>query len=324
MKELPSGKRFWDISWDRGEVEITSGACGKNGRSKEHWFRTPQERDAFIEEEIRKKLGSGYVEVDEVAPAAGPAAATQAKVRAWQSRIEPLARAVWTPVFRKGEHAGHGTLRGAMRLSAGESWPACPCCQRPLAPLLELDRRALPDSALRSDSLVQLFVCEVWSNGEPSSGDCILTGSLCREVSPSARPTKPPGEVAMPRDAEVVSLVDWKEHAELPFEPPLCAELDLESDETLLALVHGAGGHTDELDGFGAYAAYVEAKGLTPEYGPKLGGHPTFIQECTVPFSKLLFQLDARAPFNANFGDGGNGQILLKSDGTPTYFWSCS
>jgi hypothetical protein len=54
----------------------------------------------------------------------------------------------------------------------------------------------------------------------------------------------------------------------------------------------------------------------------KLGGFPTFVQECDVPFAWPLFQLEAQEPFNANFGDIGAGHLLVSASGDLRFFWA--
>ena len=97
-------KRFWGVTWQGGEVEITSGAWGANGRAHSARFETVAERDAFVAVEIGKVLKKGYREADAVAPAADMApGAYERAVEALASRIVARRRPAWLPSFEPGE-----------------------------------------------------------------------------------------------------------------------------------------------------------------------------------------------------------------------------
>jgi hypothetical protein len=72
-----------------------------------------------------------------------------------------------------------------------------------------------------------------------------------------------------------------------------------------------------------ALTAFVRGLGNPARNVHKLGGYPTFVQECRVPFSHAIFQIENGAPFNVNFGDLGAGHLLLGEGGRVEFFWSC-
>lgn len=306
-------KRFWDVSWEGGEVEISSGAWGTNGRARNRSFASVGERDAFIADEVKKVLKKGFVESGVVAPIADdPDSSVNRQAAAWRKRFEARVALAWAPVFGDGPEV-HGRVRGAMTLLEHEAWPGCPSCGRPLSAVLELDRSRLPDKALRAKELVQLFTCEAWTNEEATSAACIFDGWLARRHSPAGVLREGPRGRGTP-----TSIIGWTQFEELPpeLEEPLREQLEHEACEVIEALLDGA-----EDDGL-TYRSWAKASGKAARNVHKLGGFPTFVQECSVTFTRQLFQLECGQPFDVNLGDVGAGHLLLRPSGDVHFFWA--
>ncbi|MDP1915789.1 MAG: DUF1963 domain-containing protein [Myxococcales bacterium] len=307
-------KRFWDVSWDGGEVELSSGAWGTAGRARCRSFSSVAERDAFIAAEVRKVVTKGYVESDTVAPVADePNATVGRKVAAWRKRFDATLAPAWLPTFGDGPEV-HGRVRGAMTLLGHETWPACPSCRRPLNAVLELDRSRLPDPSLRSKGLVQLFTCEAWTSDEATSGACIFDGWLARTHAPEGVLREGPAG-----RGQKTFITGWTRIVELPpdLEPTLVERLENEAPEVIEALLQGA-----DDDGRSPYRVWAEASGNAARNVHKLGGFPTFVQECTLSFTRQLFQLECARPFDVNLGDLGAGHLLIRPSGEVVFFWA--
>lgn len=307
-------KRFWDVSWEGGEVEISSGAWGTNGRARSRSFSSVAERDAFIEAEVRKVMKKGFVESDAVAPVADePDSAVGRKVAAWRRRFEALAAPAWAPIFGDGPDV-HGRVRGPMTLLPHEAWPACPSCQRPLNAVLELDRSRLPDPALRAKDLVQLFACEAWTSDEATSASCIFDGWVARRHPPAGALREGPAG-----RGHLTTIAGWTRFEELPpeLDEPLGDQLEHEACEVIELLLQGA-----EDDGVSTYRSWARSSGKAARNVHKLGGFPTFVQECPVRFTRQLFQIECNQPFDVNLGDIGAGHLLLAPSGDVHFFWA--
>lgn len=316
--ETDGQKRFWDISWEGGEVEISSGAWGTSGRARQKTFTGPAERDAFIAAEIRKVEKKGYREMSGVAPVTdAPAAGLEARVTAWERRLASLVTRAWAPVF-EGERGVGGTVRGPLTLLEDEPWPTCPACARPSASILELDCSRLPDAALVRPVLVQLVMCESWTLEEPQNAACIFDGCQVRLHERRGSPRRGASTGAG------VGIAGWTAFDEAPpsLDPGLREQLDQEGEAVLSALAARWGADAEALDAWDLYQHWASHTGVAARNVHKLGGWPTFVQECPLRFSRQLFQLEQQAPVNANFGDLGAGHLVLMPNGDVRFFWA--
>ena len=63
--------RFWEVHWEGGEVETTSGALGTNGRSSAKSMGV-REAEAWVAEQLAKRRKEGFVELTEVGTRSAP------------------------------------------------------------------------------------------------------------------------------------------------------------------------------------------------------------------------------------------------------------
>jgi predicted DNA-binding WGR domain protein len=308
-------KRFWDISWEGPVVEITQGKWGTNGRAREATFETEAARDAFVDAQIAKVLKKGYGEVAEVAPAAEVSYAKEvATLRAF---VESRRQTAWLPRFEPGTE-GIGVVRGPMTMAPGEPWPRCPSCGEGMSGLLELDLARVPAEHLRDDSLVQLFWCEAWEANDAAPVVCSASGGWLarRTLRGSNRRSG-----LNPRGATPFAIVGFTPFDELPpSDPEISARFEELSPGLVDELLRSVGVTPQESEDL------VDAllRGLGPARNEhKLGGFPTFVQDCRLPFKRQIFQIEMSSPFKVNFGDLGAGHLLLGEGGSIDFFWSC-
>lgn len=317
LHEAEGEKRFWDISWEGGDVEISSGRWGTNGRARSRSFPSVETRDAFIAAEVRKVVAKGFVEVDTVAPAAQvDPAPIQRKVQAWSKRFLATTRDAWSPIFGPCEQPA-GRVRGGLTLTADEPWPRCPSCDRAMSALLELDGTLVPDPTLRGVRLLQLLVCESWANDEPTSSDCILNGWRVRwHERVGARRNEGPSN-----QFPEALIAGWSHFLEVApeLEPQVRAEFDEEDPEVIEVLLREVNADDDGLP----YRAWAAGTGRGARNVHKLGGWPTFVQPCALSFTRQVFQVEMSAPFHVNLGDLGAGHVLLTARDDVRFFWAC-
>lgn len=189
--------------------------------------------------------------------------------------LEALRQTAWMPRFgRRGDDA-FGVIRGGMTLLPGEDWPRC-ACGAPLTGLLELDLSRVPAAPLRSEALLQVFLCE--ANG----GECaVLRQGLARLHGLSGEARQPPGPGTSRADAAFIT--GWSSHEELPWSPFFapCAALSAELE-------------ADGLD----YRTHVRELGLEARRGSKLGGYArSGSAHVERRQSELLFQMEQEPPF---------------------------
>lgn len=309
-------KKFWDVSWDGGDVEITSGAWGTDGRAKSSSFDSPKERDAFIAAEIAKVVKKGYRETKDIAPASDAASAGSVlEANRLAARILGTTRRAWFPIFTTGDDGPH-RVRGGMMLDPGEPWPVCPVCGEALTGLLELDRSALPDGAPKGDDLAQLFWCEAWER-RPGAQPCPADDGWLARLRPRT------GERRTGPGYEPVSITGWKGFDELAprADEGLRQALDDADPEVIDALLRTRGAARNADD---PYRAVAQASGKAARSIHKLGGWAVTVQESEdVDAGLALFQIEMQPPFNANFGDVGAAHLYLGPRGRLGFYWSC-
>jgi hypothetical protein len=182
--------------------------------------------------------------------------------------------------------------------------------------VLELDRSRLPDPGLRAQGLVQLFTCEAWTSDEATSAACIFDGWLARTHEPSGVSREGPAP-----HHQRTGLCGWTQFLELPpaLDRALDDELEAEAPEVIEALLRGV---SAEDTGRSVYRTWAEGSGQAARNVHKLGGFPTFVQECPLKYTRQLFQLECNGPFDLNLGDIGAGHLLLTPSGEVRFYWA--
>lgn len=235
---------------------------------------------------------------------------------ALHAKLAPHRRGTWIPVTEEGAGAPDGSrFGGEPWLRAGEPWPACGGCGRPMQMFVQLDARDLPRAGARAleGGLLQLFYC---TSSEP------LCETDCEAWAPFARSTLvrlvPRDDVGGGAAAEPLPgmfpprrITGWTESVDYP------------SWEELEAL--GVELADEEID--------VLADGDVPRGGEKLLGWPSWVQGLEYPDCpacgarmELLFQVDSEQNVPWMFGDMGIGHVTQ----CPThrnqlaFAWACS
>ena len=194
-------------------------------------------------------------------------------------------------------------LAGRPWLKAGEAWPACPNCGKPMALFLQLDLASLPEGAPDfGQGLVQLFYCV--TTKPLCEVDCEAFRPFARSVV--ARLLSPkelesggtaPSELSE-RDAydrahhirEPQVIVGWKKAEDLP-RPKEIAGLPWQQWDEFSDALHAA---------------------ERPLSGLKLAGWPHWVQDVEYPACprcqtkmQLVFQVDSQDALGVQFGDIG-------------------
>ena len=228
------------------------------------------------------------------------------------AKLAHLRRRAYQPVVEPGDGvATDSKLGGTPYLPAGQDWPLCGNCKRPIALVAQLNPSQLPEPLRKiyGPDLIQLFYC---TSDDP---DCASDAegwapfsacSLARQVAVAgdpAAPTRRPEHELEPKVIRGWTVVDdypgWEERRRLGVE--------LSDDEADLA---------DELT----------------HDGEKLSGWPHWIQGIEYPSCpecgktmRLVFQIDSGGHVDINLGDVGCGHLTQCPDhpGVLAFGWAC-
>jgi uncharacterized protein YwqG len=215
------------------------------------------------------------------------------------TRIAAHRRTAYIPTVENGDgSAGGSKFSGVPCLAAGEPWPACGNCGRPLQLFVQLAADELPAEArerIGAGKLLQFFYCTSTDPDCESDAEAFLPharSTLVRIVSgaPAAgEPRALPAGMFPPR-----RITGWTETDDYP------------SDEELDGLA-GAALDEDDLD------ALAEE---FPRLGEKLLGWPHWVQGMEYPACRvcgtemrMLFQMDSNGALPYMFGDVGVGHV---------------
>lgn len=226
------------------------------------------------------------------------------------SKLANQKRSAWKPVVEEGDGPLAGSkFSGTALVPAGEDWPRCPNCERPMQLFIQLAAADLPAEAPRfGDGVLQLFYC---ASSEPlCEVDCeafapFSKSVLARVVDPAnaVEPSSRPDEPFPPR-----RIVGWERIDDYPSWSEVSEDVELSDAE------------------------YEELGATYPGSGDKLGGWPAWQQdeeypectECDQPMRYLL-QIDSDDNLPYQFGDIGTGHLAQCSDHPHilSFHWAC-
>lgn len=231
------------------------------------------------------------------------------------ARLNALKRTAWLPETVEGDaKTACSKFGGTAWLLAGEAWPTCVRCGKPMALFLQLDLASLPEEASRmlGDGLLQMFYCVSRTN-------CVLTREglspfspyqLVRRVDPG--PGAPAAQPApLDRFLYARTITSWKPIDDYASTYEL-QELGITLDDATSDLLF--------------------ERGLTAQQHDKLFGWPAWVQCVDYPrcricgrVLRLIFELQSQQNLFYNFGDSGCGQITGCPDHPDelAFFWQC-
>ncbi|HEU4408020.1 MAG TPA: DUF1963 domain-containing protein [Polyangiaceae bacterium] len=248
------------------------------------------------------------------------------RFRPWR---EKHARPAWRPVARGDDRPGASHFGGSPRLAAGEAWPACKGCRRPLQFFLQLDLAACPPPfARRGGGLLQLFYCS------RDDGDCETWAPF--SGTHLVRVLAEPGQIVrQPKGLEPFAaraVEGWREFTDYP-QPSEHEALGLRYDYDFGKNLVSA--RCDEL-GLALVDADIDlgvAEAIAAaEAGDKLGGWPAWVQGVEYPSCpkckrtmQLLLQVDSEDNVPHMFGDVGCGHITRcpEHPDVLAFGWAC-
>ncbi|MBD2184184.1 DUF1963 domain-containing protein [Planktothrix sp. FACHB-1355] len=235
-----------------------------------------------------------------------------------KAKLSSVRRSAWKPIVREGDgDLTASKFSGKPWLSAGETWPICPNCQKPMQLFLQLNLDQLPKSLKEKfgNGILQMFYC---TSTEPyCEGDCDAGESakikLLRIVQPEAKSAKieiPEIENLFPAKL----IIRWEEIGDSP------SWEDVES-------FFGITPNEENLDILDNYF------GWRPEPGDKLAGWPDWIQgssypncpTCNQTMTQFIFQLDSEDNITYMWGDAGRGYLVQCPEHKEklAFFWQC-
>jgi len=283
------------------------------------------------------------------------------QLRPW---LEQHARPAWLPAVRDGDGSLTASkFAGTPWLAAGEPWPACGACGRPMQLFLQLNLDDLPDPGLRArfgDGLLQLFYCMATHRlarpiedfaklaGQFVTGDaaadflrmaCSANGGRPFEPGNLARVVQPGGAAAQPvpsyagEDPPLAPklITGWRRVRDLPHHQ--------DHDELGLQIDYDFHRHTATVTCaplglvFRDVVEDISEQLATALDGDKLAGWPAWVQDAEYPRCprcgarmEFAFQLDSNDHLDFMFGDAGTGHVTQ----CPThkevvaFGWACS
>lgn len=234
---------------------------------------------------------------------------------ALQAKLAPYRRATWIPEVADGAGAPDGSrFGGGPWLRAGETWPACGECGRPMQMFVQLDARGLPPEGARAleGGLLQLFYCT--STDPQCEDDCEAWAPFARSTLVRLVPRDDVGGGAAAEPAPGMfparRITGWTEGVDYP--------------------------NGEELESLGVELAEEEwnalADGEVPQGGEKLLGWPHWVQGIEYPDCpacgtrmELLFQVDSEQNVPWMFGDMGIGHVTQcpRHRDQLTFAWAC-
>lgn len=234
-----------------------------------------------------------------------------------RSEAASLRRTGWRSVVEERSCGPtESKFSGRPWLAAGEEWPCCPNCARPMQLFVQLDLASLPAperERLGSEGLIQLFYCT--SSRPLCEVDCQAFFPFAE--SELARWIEAPGEevnleaVGPEAPFPALAIVGWEPVEDFPLGEEADYLLGVEYTEQ----------ERRHLEEIGA-----------PVGGDKLGGWPLWVQGPEYPSCprcdeamELVFQIDSEDNLPYAFGDSGVGHLTRcrQHPDVLAFGWAC-
>jgi hypothetical protein len=266
--------------------------------------------------------------------AAGPRDEVLRQLVPWRKAHK---RPAWKPVTEPGDGSPRASkFSGTPWLAAGEAWPPCTGCRRPMQLFVQLNLARFPRqlAGQYGRGLLQLFYCSYTESGEcrfPGGYEAFRGPKLVRIVQPEGsarRGTPPVPEGHFPPK----TITGWKRLDDYPNhqDHEECG-LDYRPDFAL-GTVRVSCGRPNLLFEHQKSIGLAEAiSSALP--GDKLAGWPCWVQhpeypKCPVCRRRMesVFQLDSNDNLPYTFGDLGCGHITQcpEPKEVVTFAWACS
>ncbi len=226
--------------------------------------------------------------------------------------LRPYVRTAWLPETADDDGPRTASkLGGTAWIPAGDAWPTCPNCGRPLQLLLQLDPRDAPEAARAGlgSGLLQLFYCT--SQDPLCEVDCeaFFPFSACvvaRRVAPDGEG----GDAApeLPGAFPPRRITGWRAVDDLPT-PEDAPDVDLPDAAWDEVYRHGL----VERDKLGGWPAWVQ--------GPERPACP----RCGTAM-RVVFQIVSDDTLPIVFGDMGTGHLTVcpEHPDVLAFGWACT
>lgn len=218
------------------------------------------------------------------------------KLTQLKQKLSGVRRSAWKPIVQEGDgDLTASKFAGKPWLSADETWPTCPNCQKPMQFFLQLNLDQLPKSlnGKFGSGLLQFFYCT--SYDEPL---CEVDCEAVRIIQPNITPS----EMDIPEIEDLFPaklIVGWEQRDEYPDRQEI--ELDKYTlDNKAFDIVYKRPRREDKLAG---WPSWVQ----DPEY-PNC---PT----CNREMNQFIFQIDS--------GDENNNILFTWGDMGAAYLVQC-
>ncbi|MBD2741223.1 DUF1963 domain-containing protein [Coleofasciculus sp. FACHB-1120] len=241
------------------------------------------------------------------------------KLAQLKQKLNGVRRSAWKPIVQEGDgDLTASKFAGKPWLSADETWPTCPNCQKPMQFFLQLNLDKLPESlnGKFGSGLLQFFYC---TNYEPPYCHCevdcgaweaFVNTQLVRIIQPNTAPL----HVEIPGIEDLFDsrlILNWEEI----YDYPDWQELE----------IYGINLNKEEDDVFFQNKLY--------QLGDKLAGWPIWVQgleypncpHCNQAMNQFVFQLESDGNVPHMWGDAGIGYLIQCPEHKEqlAFLWQC-
>jgi hypothetical protein len=183
LRSVEDKEEFVEITWTRRAIEIAAGTRGTPGKSRDKIFKSEAEVAEAVRAQVERLVADGFAAYNgDVALRLEPAEHVA------QTAEQRHTRLCAVPVFSEEPAEDNGSRRGGIPwLAAGESWPTCASCKRPLRFVLQVALADVKDAPgpLPREGLLQVFACDSTCNAQ--SGWEAFSGANLVRVSDGAK-----------------------------------------------------------------------------------------------------------------------------------------